>query len=198
MAPVKIAMILALCALASAPARAKMLTSPYEVISLEGGELRAGKKLLKEKDRLAFGVRHKLAAGRAIIGLGSAGKLLLRGPAEFTPQQDALSLRSGALLSVLPFLKGRFSVRTPTVTAAVRGTDFFIEARKKETYVCLCSGALDLTSDDDGRFRLNLQGSRHEAPILLRDGSRVTRTPAAMQGHTDAEIEELKAPARIP
>ncbi len=194
----KTALLLALCALAASPARAKT-ASPFELLLLEGGDLRAGRRLLKEKDRLAYGVRLKLSAGRAVIGLGSAGKLMLRGPAEFTPQEDSVNLRSGALLGVLPFLKGKFSVRTPNVTAAVRGTDFFIEARKHdESYVCLCSGALDLTSEGDERFRLKLQGSRHDAALLLRGSSRLSQAPAAMAGHTDAEIEELKAPPRIP
>src|ERR1700674_4083351 len=126
------------------------------VISVSGGSL----ALLREKPRsprtlapgrlIPAGGTVRLSAGTAVLALGDEGKLLLKGPAIFRSEAGegaAAELLSGGLLNVLPRLMGSFRLRVGPIVAAVRGTDFYAEARPGgQAYVCRCSGTLDFKS----------------------------------------------------
>ena len=108
------------------------------------GTLTAGDTVLKAGDSLP-NAEVRLSSGTATIAI-DGGRFLLTGPARFTPRKSSFRLDLGGLLSVLTRRAGRrFSVRTPTAVAAVRGTDFYVEAgTKQEVDVCICKGALEV------------------------------------------------------
>lgn len=166
----------------------------YRVESVEGGTLTSRGATLAAGAELSTTTVLKLDAGRAVIALGGEGKVLLRGPGELRLGDRRLELTRGALLSVLPRLKARLWVATPLAVAAVRGTDFYLDAREDgRTYLCLCAGTLEVS----GAPGLALRWTKHESDkhlghIYSRHGKRVDRNPWPMEGHDDADIKALK------
>lgn len=165
----------------------------FKVTSLAGGELTANGKLVAAGAELAEGATLRLDAGEAILEFGSEGRLKLTGPAEIRLGPRQVTLASGRLLSVLNKLKGGFSVATPIAVAAVRGTEFFVEARDDgRTYLCLCSGTLEVAGAPGLAHRKTLRADHHASYIYSRHGKRLDRNPWKMEHHSDAEIGGLK------
>lgn len=166
---------------------------PFKVASVEGGALTLNGKPLAVGDELRDGAVVRLDAGRAVLDLGDEGRLKLAAPAEFKVGPRSFTLLRGALLSVLPKLKGAFSVSTPIAVAAVRGTEFFIEARADgRTYLCLCDGVLEVTGMAGSGFRKTIRSKGHGSYIFSQHGKRLDRGPWKMESHSDADIGELK------
>jgi hypothetical protein len=117
--------------------------------------------------------------------------------------QAALSrgatLQKGAVAMVLRNLGAksanelRFSIRTSTATAGVRGTCFFVRVEdENNTYICACNGALHLEGDA-GQFTQNLASSHHREVRVTRSSTGVSLTAAPMLYHTDADVESVAA-----
>lgn len=171
----------------------------FTVASVEGGVLTLKGKPVAVGEVLRDGAVVRLDAGRAVLDLGDEGRLKLTGPAEFKVGPRAFTLLRGALLSVLPRLRGAFSVGTPIAVAAVRGTDFFVEAREDgRTYLCLCDGVLEVTGKPGSGYRKAVRSNHHGSYIFSQHGKRLDRGPWKMEGHTDGDIGELKKPRPEP
>ena len=177
-----LAVSLILAAAASARAEVRVV-STTGVLTADGRPLGPGDEVP------ASGVH--LSNGTAILAEEGA-RFLLKGPAFLVPKHASFRLDFGGLLSVLKKGRKRFSVRTPTSVAAVRGTDFFVEARgKKETYICICSGKLEASAK--GMGALAMSSKHHLARRFLKKGSGVKTVEGTLEGHTDAELDELRA-----
>jgi hypothetical protein len=62
----------------------------------------------------------------------------------------------------------RFSIRTPTAVAGVRGTCFFISIEdENNTYICACNGAIHVEGDG-GQVVRNLASSHHQEVRVTR------------------------------
>lgn len=158
------------------------------------GELTAGGKPLRAGDALPD-AEIRLESGTATLAI-DGGRFLLKGPARLTPKKTVFRLEFGSLLSVLKHRAGlRFTVRTPTAVAAVRGTDFFVEVRpKSEADVCICRGALEVTAK--GMKALPMAAENHLLYRFAQAASRtsVDRKPSGERlGHNDAELDALRA-----
>ena len=165
----------------------------FRLVSVTSGTLTAGGKAVKAGAELAEGTTFHLDAGKAVIDLGGEGRLLLTGPADAELGPRALTLGHGRLLSVLHGLKGRFMVRTPVAVAAVRGTEFFVEARDDgRTYLCLCEGTLDVTGVPGVSYHKTLRSTHHTGFVYSRHGKELDRNPWRMEHHSDAEIEGMQ------
>jgi len=176
--------VLAAVLLPALPAHSQM-----KVVSLQGG-LTAKKRALKAGDVIPE-TTVKLSKGGTAVLETPAGRFLLKGPAEFKPAKAGVFLRSGGLLSVLGRLKGRYTVRTLSAVAAVRGTDFFVEARgPKETYICICQGTLEASGK--GMAPKEISAEHHAASLFRRSPKGLEQVPAGMENHTDEELEELR------
>lgn len=156
----------------------------FKVASVEGGSLTLDGKPVAVGVELRDGAVVRLDAGRAVLDLGDEGRLKLTGPAEFKVGPRSFTLLRGALLSVLPKLRGSFSVATPIAVAAVRGTKFFIDARADgRTYLCLCQGVLEVTGNPGSGYRKTLRSKDHGSYIFSQHGKRLDRGPWKMEGH---------------
>jgi hypothetical protein len=153
------------------------------------GALTAGDTTLKAGDALP-NAEVRLASGTATIAI-DGGRFLLTGPARLTPRKSSFRLDLGGLLSVLTHRAGRrFSVRTPTAVAAVRGTDFYVEVgSKQEVDVCICKGALEVTAA--GMEPLPMAAEHHLNYRFWPVKSGTAREKSPMIGHTDADLEAL-------
>ncbi len=160
------------------------------LVSTNGSPTADG-KVLKIGDELP-NAEIRLASGTATIAI-DGGRFLLTGPARFTPRKSHFRLELGSLLSVLTKRAGRrFSVRTPTAVAAVRGTDFFVSVgSKRETDVCICKGALKVTSQ--GLEPLPMAAENHLNYRFWPVKGGTAREKSPMIGHTDAELDALRA-----
>lgn len=166
----------------------------FTVASVTGGSLTADGKAVEAGAELRAGSVLSLDKGRALIELGKEGRLLLTGPADFEVGERRLILSRGSLLSVLDRLKGRFSVQTPIAVAAVRGTEFFVEARDDgRTYLCLCKGVLEVTGVPGLSHRKTIRAAKHANFIYSRHGKRLDRNPWTMENHTDKDIGMMRS-----
>ncbi len=132
-----------------------------------------------------------LASGTATIAI-DGGRFLLTGPARMTPRKSYFRLNLGSLLSVLTHRAGRrFAVRTPSVVAAVRGTDFFVEVGPTRAVdVCICDGALEVSAK--GMKTLPLAAKHHLNYKFWNTKTETVGQPSPMRGHTDAELDVLR------
>ena len=105
---------------------------------------------------------------------------------------EALRLVTGAVGAV--FARGRaLMIHAPTVTAGIRGTGVYLEARIAGTYFCTCYGAVTLAAADDPAQRELIVSGRHTARAVSPPGAPGGRfAPAPFEGHTDAEMDMLE------
>lgn len=141
------------------------------------------------------------ADGYVVFAVGADAFLLReRSELRLDPNADSLfvtglRLLTGALGAVFGRRSGAGArIVTPTVTAGIRGTGCYTEARGDGTYFCTCYGTIDLASTVNPRERISVTARHHDAPGLFlhqpRDGALIL--PAAMETHTDAEIDALE------
>jgi hypothetical protein len=171
-----------------------------EVLALSGqcsGEIGGGRKLLKLGDAVYVGETLEVAAGAklklrmndgSIIAIASEGRLTI---ADYRignggESRDAtLSLSAGLLRAVVSTLKGppHFEVDTATGVAAVRSTDWFIEAQRGSTQVGVLEGRVSLKSVATGK----------EIVIPAHWGARVEagRDPVPARVWTGAEFDDF-------
>ncbi len=173
--------------LAAAPSAA---SAAGKVLSTTG-VLKTGDATLKAGDALPD-AEVRLASGTATLAIDGA-RFLLKGPARLTPRKKEFRLDLGALLSAVAHrAEGRFSVRTPTVVAAVRGTDFFVEVGpQQQVDICICHGALKVTGK--GMDAVSMKSEGHSSLRFWPVKSGTAHAKGEMIDHTDAEIDSLRA-----
>lgn len=166
----------------------------FRVASAEGGILMINGQPAGVGAALIDGAVLHLTAGKAVLDFGEEGKVLLTGPADFVVEKHGVELKTGGLLSVLHKLAGGFEVKTPSAVAAVRGTEFYVEARgEKDTYVCICDGKVDVSARGASGKPIAMKSKKKHKSLLFTLGeSGLAKKPAKMEGHTDAEIASLK------
>jgi ferric-dicitrate binding protein FerR (iron transport regulator) len=180
-----------------APASAPASQTEISVVSVDGGVLRSGQRGLSAGAKLKPGQKLALSGGEAVLALGDEGKVMLKGAtigAILPKGERGFSLAAGAILSALPHLKDRFVVRTNSVTAAVRGTEFFVQAvNPHEAYVCVCSGKVDVNATRvEGKVFALEAAHPHTAWSFHRSGAKLTRQDDVMRGHDDGDLAKLK------
>lgn len=104
----------------------------------------------------------------AILELEDRGTLKLRENTvlelDMLGDEMSVSLSAGGLFSRIRRLSGRgYNVRTPNVSAAVRGTEFFVAYgktvdEKPDVWLCVNEGAVEVALDDSGESVLVNQG----------------------------------------
>ncbi|MDH5222179.1 MAG: hypothetical protein OEW94_13235 [Betaproteobacteria bacterium] len=169
-------------------------------------------------------VNGKRIGADAVIRTGDLVQTLADGFVLFAVGSDAFMLRAGSELRLAPgpepfFVtglrvltgalgavfgrraQGDVRIVTPTVTAGIRGTGCYVEARHDSTYFCTCYGTIAMASNANPRERVTATTRHHDAPQLFyatpRQGSYIAA--AAMETHGDDELEALeKAVGRRP
>jgi hypothetical protein len=171
--------------------------STARIQTLRGGVLVNGRRVDMGAVIRAGDYVSTLADGFVLFAVGRDA-FMLRGNGEmrFDPSPEpflvtGLRLISGALGAVF----GRRSaasvkIYAPNVTAGIRGTGCYLEARGTETYFCTCYGTIEMTSNVNTRERIVATTRHHDAPSLFypaaRNGSLIA--PGTMETHRDAEL----------
>lgn len=120
---------------------------------------------------------------------------MLRGSSELRLERGApaglvevLRIVTGAVGAVFA-PRRTLTVHAPTVTAGIRGTGIYLEARAAGTYFCTCYGAVTLAAAADPAQRELIVAGRHTARTVAPGGQ---LAPAPFEGHTDAEMDGLE------
>ncbi len=92
--------------------------------------------------------------------------------------------------------KGQFTITTPSSTADVRGTSFFIKVENdKRTYFCVCNGSVTLRGKGDAGSE-TVTAARHSARRFTLDKKTgfvtIDRDPGLLY-HNSTELESLAA-----
>jgi len=123
----------------------------------------------------------------------------------FDPKAVSLgaTLQKGAVAMVLrklnPFISAnpadelRFTIRTSTAVAGVRGTCFLVAVEDDDnTYICACNGVIHLEGSS-GQFAQNLASSHHAELRVTRSASGISAHAAPLLYHTDGDVEAIAA-----
>lgn len=129
-----------------------------------------------------------------VIG-NNAFKLRANSEVKFTPivgqsrvAISTLRLLTGGLLSV--FGAGNKKLITPTATIGIRGTGVYMEATEQSSYVCLCYGKVDLSTNHQPDTIMPLEATHHIGQRVADNGTIDNET---MRSHTDDELIALEA-----
>lgn len=115
---------------------------------------------------------------------------------------SALRLFSGALGAA--FYRGRDRrIIAPNVTAGIRGTGVYVEARADATYFCTCYGAVDLTATEGASEGMKesvlvVSGNHHARTISGNTPAGMRIADAPFVNHSNAEMIALEALAGRP
>jgi hypothetical protein len=127
-----------------------------------------------------------------ILRLKPDTKLTLR----LSDKENILQLDKGWLAGVTRKVftnEGKFTVKTPTVVAAVRGTSFCMKVEnEKSTYFCTCNGSIELTGESSSKAE-TVTAAHHAARRFSIDktGGLIEDNNPGMLYHTDSGVEEL-------
>ena len=115
---------------------------------------------------------------------------LTRGASLFVA--DGLRLFTGAVISVFGRTNHTRQVIAPTVTAGIRGTGFYLEAKPESTYFCTCFGVIDLSAANGARETVT--STHHSARrIVAAPAGTAAIVQAPMENHEDTELDQLSA-----
>ena len=166
------------------------------ITQLEGDVLVNGNRLAPD-GAIQTGDRIQTGPGSRVGFTIGGDALLLRPQTDLTLTRGAslfiiggARMAAGALLAVFGRSARPRHVVAPTVTAGIRGTGFYVEARPESTYFCTCYGVIELQSNLGDTETVN--SSRHQARRVLgqRSGTR-SIVDAPFENHSDAELDQL-------
>ena len=107
----------------------------------------------------------------------------------------SLDINSGTVLSFMKKTsteeKSVFTIKTPTMVLSIHGTAFCIRVETADsTYLCDCNGTIEVHDSYMNEKRV-LKAARHKAIRIKRGATRLWVTDAALENHTDNEMESL-------
>ncbi len=173
-------------------------TAPVAQIALAGGEVLVNGRTagagqaVRPAQSVSTGDQSeaiaRLAGGAADIYLMGRARAVM--PKSAAPQDRVLRLSEGRLLSFVR--PGEpFSVETPQGRIAALGTTFFVEIDSADqTYVCICSGRILVSS---GGKEQAMEATHHAAMEIVDRAGRREFVPAIMRDHTDSDIAVLQS-----
>ncbi|MCX7678629.1 MAG: FecR family protein [Spirochaetes bacterium] len=104
-----------------------------------------------------------------------------------------IDLKSGFLSAIIKNKKNiqSFRIKTPTVTASIRGSALFIGTESPTSvYTCLCNGVIHYHVQ--GRLKSERHTAAHHKAIVYREKlGMVFDEPDAIKYHTDEDVENL-------
>jgi hypothetical protein len=175
----------------AAPQAGEVLAFVGQCFLQSGGQ----RTLLKLGDAVGVGDTVEIAEGArlklrmkdgSVVSAGSGTRVTIEAYDSDAQHRDAkLSLAAGLLRAVVSTVSqpSRFEVDTATGVAAVRSTDWFIEARQGSTQVGVLTGTVNLTS----------RGTKKGVNIPERWGSRIEAgmSPVPARVWSTAEFDDV-------
>lgn len=98
-----------------------------------------------------------------------------------------LNVIAGGVLAVFKKGVGKHEIKTPNMTAGIRGTGIYVQIVDNKTYFCTCYGKTELKTEHDHK---ELEATHHNM-VWVKDG-KVKQTMDNL-GHIDDDLRELEA-----
>jgi ribosomal protein S4 len=123
-----------------------------------------------------------------------ADAFMAKGKSKFKLQNDkgvkTLNVIAGGVLAVFKKGGGNHAVKTPNMTAGIRGTGVYLthDEHDEKSYFCTCYGETELHTH---KVQQNLKATHHNMLWVKKDGS--TKPEMSMMGHDDEDLRELEA-----
>ena len=156
--------------------------------------------LVKNGDLIETGKGSKvqiLLGAKSIIALSPESKLIYN----ITGVNREIVLEQGAFGAVLN--KGEekksYVVRTPALTAGVRGTSFFAEAMStSKSYFCVCNGVIRLSPENEIDKGEDVKAAHHAARYFTKEADgKISIQNGGLYHHDDKSLEALARAIQI-
>lgn len=171
--------------------------SRSNIVELQGEALLNGQRLRPEHT-IQTGDQISTGPATTLVFVVGNSSFLVRQNSQMSVERgnsinavSVLRLLAGAVASVWG-RGGRRTIVTPTLTAGIRGTGVYTEARPQEggrSYFCNCYGTVDLAADTEQRTSIAEYHQAFWAETAPREGRMLRPAPAI--NHTDEELEML-------
>jgi ferric-dicitrate binding protein FerR (iron transport regulator) len=161
------------------------------------GKVTVNGKAAKVGDAFAASVTLEVAKkGRAVVTLAPGTFVELRAGTKLTlgsstRKTTSLKLLTGAIWSFVA-KESSYEVETANAVAGVRGTVYYVEAKKTETYVCDCDGKLEVNAGGPASLPSNVESNKGHVGNSIKGKGKAAKLKAAkMHGHTEKEAKAL-------
>ncbi len=169
-----------------------------QIIKSSGDVLVNGKKMAKNQ-KIKFGdfIQTK-GKSKVSFNIGKSA-FLAKSNSKFSVKKEGtskvLNVISGGVLAVFKHGDGDHVVKTPNLTAGIRGTGVYAEVRDGKTYFCTCYGETELENNHN-HYAKKLKATHHNMVWVTKNGIKKSKD---LMGHTDDELREIEAyVGRIP
>ena len=161
-----------------------------QTVKSEGEVLVNGKKLTKSRVIKVGDFIETKKNSKIKFNIGSSA-FMAKSNSKFKLEQKGdtktLNVIAGGVLAVFKKGDGKHAVKTPNMTAGIRGTGVYAQVVGDKSYFCTCYGKTVVDSEHDhGEYE-----AHHHKMVWVKDGKIL---PAkTMEAHTDDELRELEA-----
>ena len=161
------------------------------------GEVLVNGKPLDTKKAIEYGDKIETKKGASFRFKVNKEAFLVNEKSKFSLKKEkginVFDLVSGSVMGV--FSKGKHELKTPNMTAGIRGTGVFANVKEDKTYFCTCYGSAGVETHYATDSEM-LSATHHNMVWVTSDKIKHT---AGMEFHTDDELRSLeKMVGRIP
>lgn len=169
-----------------------------QIVKSSGEVLINGKKLEKNQEiKLGDFVQTK-SKSKVIFNIGKSA-FLANENSKFQINKNGstqtLNVIAGGALAVFQHGDGKHEVKTPNMTAGIRGTGVYVQVKDGKSYFCTCYGETELVNTHT-HYAKKLKAIHHNMVWVT---STKIKPATKMIFHNDEELRELEAlVGRIP
>jgi len=163
------------------------------------GEVLVNGKKLEKNQKIKFGdfIQTK-SKSKVVFNIGKSA-FLANSNSKFNIKKEGstqiLNVIAGGALAVFEHGDGNHVVKTPNMTAGIRGTGVFAQVKDGKTYFCTCYGETELENTHN-HYAKKLKATHHNMVWVTK--TKIKRE-SKMISHNDDELRELEAfVGRIP
>lgn len=166
------------------------LLAEQRVVS--SGEVLVNDKVLNKNGVIKVGdfIRTKKNS-KVKFNIGSSA-FLAKGDSRFSITKNGdkttLNVLTGSVLAVFKHGDGEHEVKTPNMTAGIRGTGVFTEIRDDKDYFCTCYGDTEIHTHNHSIEH----NSKYHKMVWAKESGDI-KNAKELVGHNDNELRELEA-----
>lgn len=165
----------------------------------KSGEVFVNQKPMKVNQKIKLGDFIQTKSNSKIVFNIGKSAFMAKENTQFKITDDGttktLNVISGGVLAVFQHGDEKHEVKTPNMTAGIRGTGIFAKVEQNKSYFCTCYGKTELVNEHN-RHAKKLIASHHNMVWVTQTKIKPVKK---MLGHNDKELRELEAiVGRIP
>ena len=169
-----------------------------QIVKSSGDVLVNGNKL-KKNQKIKFGdfIQTK-AKSKVVFNIGKSA-FLANSNSKFSIKKEGskqiLNVIAGGALAVFQHGEGKHVVKTPNMTAGIRGTGVYAEVKDGKSYFCTCYGETELVNNHN-HYAKKLKATHHNMVWVTKSKIKPSHD---LLNHNDEELRELESlVGRIP